>query len=192
MSVTLTRDEIIAALADVVRALTSAGQPATIQLLGGAAIALTIDGDRPPTKDIDAALTPPGVLRAAAATVGRAKGWPENWLDEEATIFLPNQFGRGPEWVTLHDEGRILIQVASPRMLLAMKLIAFIKRPRRDADDVAILLAANGIASAAEAEMVMAEFYPGDELPPVAYERLEAVVAQGLRDVSPPPPPRFP
>ena len=44
----LSRDEIVAGLRDIIHRLQVAGQPATIQLVGGVAIALTIDGDRPP------------------------------------------------------------------------------------------------------------------------------------------------
>lgn len=189
--ITLTRTEIIDGLTDVVRELATSGHSATIQLVGGAAIALTIDGDRPPTKDIDAAIAPPEPLRATATEVGRKRGWPDGWLDEDAAIFLPSQFGRGAEWVTLHDEGGVLVQAASPRMLLAMKLMAVMKRPLRDADDVAILLAVNEVGSADEAEAVLEEFFPGDNLPPKTYALVQALIEQGARDVNTPPVPDF-
>jgi len=191
MSVTLTRQEIIDGLTDVVLLLRKAGQPGEIQLIGGAAISLTIDSARPATKDIDAWATPPEALRAAADAVGRRRGWPDGWLDENAAMFVPSGLGRGAEWVTLFDKDGVRIQVASPRMLLAMKLIALTKRPRRDADDVAVLLTVCEVTTADEAERILEEFFPGDGLPQRTYELVEALLAQGPRDVDVPERPAF-
>jgi len=191
MSVTLTRQEIIDGLTDVIRALRESGDSGTIQLVGGAAISLTINAERPPTKDIDAWATPPEALRVAADTVGRRRGWPDGWLDENAAIFVPSGFGRGAEWVTLYDQDGVCIQAASPRTLLAMKLVAVTKRPRRDAQDVADLLTVCGVTTADEAEEILDDFFPGDGLPPQTYKLVEALLAQGPRDISVPQVPVF-
>jgi hypothetical protein len=190
-STALSREEVLAGLRDIVHRLQSAGQPATIQLVGGVAIALTIDGDRPPTKDVDATVTPPAEFRKVAAEVGEERGWPDGWLDEQASIFLPNQYGRGAEWVTLYDQGGIVVQAGDPRMLLAMKLVAVGHRPRRDADDVAVLLSATGITTADEAEEVLEEYFPGDGLSAKVYAIVEALLEQGPRAVRTPEPPDF-
>jgi hypothetical protein len=177
---TLSRDDVVAGLRTIVERLRTAGEAATIQVVGGVAISLTIDGDRPPTKDVDAMVSPPARVRAIANDVGIERGWPEGWLDEDATIFLPNQFGRGEEWVTIYDEDGIVIQVGSPRMLLAMKLLAVEKRPLRDADDVAILLSVVGIQTAADADDLLEEFYPGDNLSPKTYALVEHLLADPI------------
>lgn len=187
----LSRDEVLAGLRDIVHRLQAAGQPATIQLVGGVAIALTIDGDRPPTKDVDASVTPPVQVRKVAAEVGGERGWPDGWLDEQASIFLPNQYGRGAEWVTLFDQGGIVVQAGAPRMLLAMKLVAVAHRPRRDADDVAVLLSATHVATADEAEEILEEYFPGDGLSAKVYAIVEALLKQGPRAVRTPEPPDF-
>ncbi|WP_417564345.1 hypothetical protein [Microbacterium sp.] len=187
----LSRDEILAGLRDIIHRLQAAGQPATIQLVGGVAIALTIDGDRPPTRDVDAAVTPPAAFRKVAAEVGEERSWPDGWLDERASIFLPNQYGRGTEWVTLYDHGGVVVQAGDPKMLLAMKLVAVGTRPRRDADDVAVLLSATGVATADEAEEILEEYFPGDGLPPRVYAIVEALLEQGPRTVRTPEPPDF-
>ncbi|WP_221583763.1 nucleotidyl transferase AbiEii/AbiGii toxin family protein [Microbacterium sp. G2-8] len=182
----LDRDEVVAGLKDLVDRLRDEGQPCTIQIVGGAAIALTVDQERPPTRDVDMIVTPPEAIRRIAADVGFDRGWPEGWLDGAVSIFLPSQFGRGTEWVTIHQDGDVLIQVASPAMLLAMKLMAVARRPRRDADDVATLLAVNEICTADEADELFGEFFPGDEMTPKAYEVVEALLAQGVRHVRTP------
>lgn len=189
--IVLTRSEVVAGLREIVQRLQDAGEPATIQLVGGAAIALTIDGDRPPTKDIDANVTPPDAFRSIAVEVGAERGWPDGWLDENAVIFLPSQFGRGAEWVTLHNEDGVVVQVASPEMLLAMKLMAVRKRPLRDADDVGLLLAATGITTAEAAEDLQESFFPGDSFSPKVFTLVEAILAQGSRRVATPEPPKF-
>lgn len=185
------RDEVVDGLRDIVQRLRNAGQPATIQLVGGAAIALTVNGDRPPTKDIDANVTPPAAVRDIARTVGIERGWPDGWLDENAAIVLPNQFGVGARWVTLYEEDRVSIQAGGPAMLLAMKLMSVAKRPRRDYDDVAILLAANGISRVDEAEEVLETYFPGDGLTEKTYALVQALLNQGLPDIQTPVAPDF-
>lgn len=187
----LSSGEVLAGLRDIVHRLRAAGQPATIQIVGGVAIALTVDGDRPPTKDVDATVTPPAEFRKIAAEVGEERGWPDGWLDEQAGIFLPNQFGRGAEWVTLYDEDGVVVQAGDPKMLLAMKLVSVGHRPRRDADDVAVLLSATGVTSADEAEEVLEEYFPGDGLTPKVYDIVEALLGQGPRQIRTPEPPDF-
>jgi hypothetical protein len=180
MPTTLSRDDVVAGLRTIVERLRTAGEVATIQVVGGVAISLTIDGDRPPTKDVDAMVSPPARVRAIANDVGIERGWPEGWLDEDAAIFLPNQFGRGEEWVTIYDADGIVVQVGSPRMLLAMKLLAVEKRPLRDADDVAVLLSVVGIQTAADADDLLEEFYPGDNLSPKTYALVEHLLADPI------------
>ena len=157
----LGRAEVVDGLRDIVHRLRAARQPVTIQLVGGVAIALTVDGDRPPTRDVDATVTPSAEFRKIAAEVGAARGWPDGWLDEGAGIFLPNQFGRGAQWVTLYDQNGVVIQAGDPTMLLAMKLVSVGRRPLRDADDVAVLLSATAVSTADEAEEILQAYFPG-------------------------------
>ncbi|KQR21309.1 hypothetical protein [Microbacterium sp. Leaf151] len=179
MSGTLTRDDIIDGIRDLILHLREAGSTATIQIVGGAAIALTIDGDRAATVDIDGPITPPEAVAVAAAEVARNKGWPPDWVNDKAKIFLPDGMGRSAEWVTLHDQDGILIQAASPAMLLAMKLRAFERRGLRDADDVAVLLAVLEIQTADEAEDLLNEFFPAEDLSPRTFERVRRLLESG-------------
>ncbi|WP_345762121.1 hypothetical protein [Diaminobutyricibacter sp. McL0608] len=54
-----TRPEIIDGLRDLVRRLRNAGRPSRIQIVGGAAIALTLNEHRSATVDVDGPVSPP-------------------------------------------------------------------------------------------------------------------------------------
>ncbi len=69
--------------------------------------------------------------------------------------FLP---GKDAEATTVYDGVGLQVAAASPRYLLAMKLIA--ARPEQDRDDIAVLCRLSGVATAEEALAVVAEAYP--------------------------------
>jgi hypothetical protein len=73
------------------------------------------------TRDLDAVFVPAGIVRQAATAVAQRRGLAEDWLNDAVKGFLP-----GPD----HDAQRfyssdsLIVDVASPRHLLAMKLFA--------------------------------------------------------------------
>ncbi|WP_336647738.1 hypothetical protein [Microbacterium sp. MMO-10] len=187
----LSRADIIDALTELVSELRADGRRSHIQIVGGAAIALTLNADRRATRDVDAPATPAEAVIAASARVAQARGWPDDWFNNAAEQFVPAGFGRAAEWRTVHDDGVVRIDVASPEMLLAMKLHAAQRRHLREADDLSVLLRRLEVRSVTEAEETYGEFYPGDEFSP----RLFALVGALLDvpgDAPPlPDPPRF-
>lgn len=187
----LSRDDIIGALTELVRELRADGRRSRIQIVGGAAIALTLNADRRATRDVDAPVVPADVVLAASARIGRARGWPDDWFNNAAEQFVPAGYGRAVEWRTVHDDGVVQIDVASPAMLLAMKLHAAQRRHLREADDLSVLLRRVEVRSVAEAEAIYSAFYPGDEFGPRLFALVRALLdAPG--DAPPlPPPPRF-
>lgn len=191
MSGILSRDDIIDGIRELIIRLKGAGNTATIQIVGGAAIALTVDGDRLATADVDGPITPLEEVEAVAVQIAEERGWPSDWVNDKAKIFLPDGMGRSAEWVTLYDRDGILVQAASPAMLLAMKLRAVERRGLRDIDDVAVLLAVTGIESADEAEDLLNEFFPGEDLGPKTHERVRALLEAGLPSPHRPTPPDF-
>lgn len=98
--------------------------------------------------------------------------------------------GRRAEWVTLYDQDGIVVQAASPEMLLAMKLRAFERRGLRDADDVAVLLSVLKIRTASKAEDVLNDFFPAEDLTPRTFDRVQRILDAGPFD--PPPRPATP
>lgn len=186
-NVTLTRTDIVSGLTELVRNLHEAGVSARVQLVGGAAIALTINAERTVTRDVDAPLTPVKEALAAAEKVALTHGWPPDWLNDKAAQFVPQGYGREPEWTVVHKDDLVTIEAASAETLLAMKLHATQRRRLREAEDLLALLPTCGITTVEEAGRLYAEFYPGDEFT----ESTEHIVSQILatNPVAPPTPP---
>lgn len=91
----LTRDDIIDGIREIIVRLRTAGRTATMQIVGGAAIALTIDGDRRATVDIDGPITPPEDVAAAAAEIARERIWPADWVNDKAKMSSPTEWVEG-------------------------------------------------------------------------------------------------
>lgn len=186
-SVTLTRDDIISGLTELVKNLHEAGVRARVQLVGGAAIALTVNADRTATRDVDAPLTPLNEVLAAAEKVALVRRWPTDWLNDKAAQFVPQGYGREPEWTVVHKDDLVTIEAASAETLLAMKLHATQRRRLREAEDLLALLPTCGITTVEEAETLYAEFYPGDEFTDSTEDIVSAVLA--TNPTAPPIPP---
>lgn len=170
----LTRDELEFGLNEVVRLLQERGDPAELRIVGGAAIALWHNAARGATQDIDAALAPVDAILDVVKRVGRVNGWPDDWVNDKAQIFLPSGMGaRAEEWETVYSREGVTVKVASLDMLIAMKLNGAQRRARREYDDLRVLLAERGITTVAEAEALFEDFYPGDELNNTAYRVVE-------------------
>ena len=180
----LDRDEIIHGINAVIDKLRGADEPAGIRIIGGAALALRYF-DRRTTSDIDAQLHPEDSILRAAVEVANEEGWPENWLNSNATMFMPS-FSVGLDWEDLYFDANITISVASPRALLAMKINA--SRPGRDVKDIANLLAICNIKDISEAEELMDKYYPGDGLSEKALRLLNPIFEQGLPPIPATPP----
>jgi hypothetical protein len=130
------RAEILAALTDLAAELQRRGTSADMYVVGGAAIALAFD-ERRATRDIDAVFEPKTAVYEAAAAVGRARGLPEGWLNDAVKGFLA---GEDPEATPVLDLPGLRCLAASPRTLLALKVLAH--RVGEDEDDVRLLAAA--------------------------------------------------
>jgi len=112
------------------------------------------------TKDIDAVFEPKAVVYAAAARVAEQLGLPDDWLNDAVKGFMP-----GPD-----DEARpvpeiqgIEVSTASPRYLLALKLMAM--RFGEDDEDIQVLLGAAEVKTAKEALALLQRLYPYQEPP---------------------------
>jgi Nucleotidyltransferase of unknown function (DUF6036) len=139
--------------------LTREGVRAQIFIVGGAAMALTYSTRRV-TKDIDAVFEPKQAVYAAAARVAEELGLPDGWLNDAVKGFMPGPDDT-PRPVPV-IEG-IEVTTASPRYLLAMKLMAM--RFGEDDEDIEILLRECDIHRTEEALDVLKQIYPAQEPP---------------------------
>lgn len=180
----LDRDDLIRGINAVIAKLRDVGEPAGIRIVGGAALALRYF-DRRTTSDIDVQLHPEGPTLRAAVEVANEEGWPDNWLNSNATMFMP-LYSAGLDWEVIYTDESITVSVASPHALLAMKINA--SRPGRDVQDIANLLAICNILNIGDAEELMDKYYPGDGLSEKALRLLNPIFEQGLPSIPVTPP----
>ncbi len=154
-----TKARILHALQALGEQLTREGVRAQIFIVGGAAMALAYSTRRV-TKDIDAVFEPKQTVYAAATKVAEELGLPEDWLNDAVKGFMPGP-DEAPRPVPA-IEG-VEVTTASPRYLLAMKLMAV--RFGEDDEDIEILLRECDIHSAEEALDVLKRVYPANEPP---------------------------
>lgn len=169
MSQLLRRDDIEAALTDLAEMLSDAGVEATFHIVGGAAIALTARPDRQATNDVDTWIRATDEARAevdnAIVTVARRRGWLDDWLNDKARLFIPDDVGgAAAEWLPHRVVGKVSFVTARPDVLLAMKLRA--GRGLRDFGDLPSLIAACGYTSRAQVEACFSTHYPHDVMKP--------------------------
>jgi hypothetical protein len=156
--VQLTREDLVDGLREVVHRAHAHGLTGiSIKIVGGAALRLAYF-DRETTADIDAQIAPLASITPIIEAIARDRGWPPDWLNDQAAMFIPT-LGRSVEWESLLDDANISIAVAPIEALLAMMLHA--ARPGRDIDDIANLLVLNDIADIESAEELYESFTRG-------------------------------
>lgn len=164
------RAEILRALQALGDELTARAVHGQIFVVGGAAMALAYSTRRV-TKDIDAVFEPKSSIYEAAAKVAEDLGLPDDWLNDAAKGFMP---GSDREARPVPDIEGIEITTASPRYLLAMKLMAM--RFGEDDEDIELLLRECDLHSADEALELVERMYPEREPPPKTRFFLEEVL----------------
>jgi hypothetical protein len=167
------RTEIVTALTALGEALERRGMQGEMYVVGGAAIALAYDTRRS-TRDIDAVFEPKAAIYEAAAVVAEQLALPPGWLNDAVKGFLA---GDDPEAAPVLDMPGLRCLVASPRMLLALKVLAH--RVGEDEDDVRLLAAELGIRTAAEV-LAVAEDVFGHRLDTAARFFVEELFGQEL------------
>ena len=119
---------------------------------------------------------PSDIVRQAAATAAEREGLAEDWLNDAVKGFLP---GPDPDAQRFYSSDSLIVDVASPRYLLAMKLFA--ARAEIDADDIALLYRQLGFTTVDEGLDLVEQAYPGRPIPPkVAFLLAEIVDSMQL------------
>jgi len=88
-------------------------------------------------------------------------GLPADWLNDGAKAFMP---GDDPARITVFEADHLQVAAASPRYLLAMKLLA--ARVERDQDDIRELYRLCGLSTPDEGLAVVGAAYPQHIIPP--------------------------
>ncbi len=113
------------------------------------------------TRDVDALFVPAPEVGQAAEAIATAHGLEPDWLNDAAKGFLP---GQDEHPATVFESEPLLVQVASPEYLLAMKLHA--SRDERDLDDAATLFLRLGYTAAEQGIELLTSTYPVGRLLP--------------------------
>ena len=164
------REQILAALKALAALLDERGIEGEMYLVGGAAIALAYDARRS-TRDIDAVFEPKMAIYEAADEVARRLGLPVTWLNDAVKGFLA---GDDPAASPVLDVPGLRCLAASPRMLLALKVLAH--RVGEDEDDVRLLAKRLELRTADEVLTVATEVF-GDRLDTAARFFVEEIFA---------------
>ncbi len=164
------REQILTALKALAGLLDERGIEGEMYLVGGAAIALAYDARRS-TRDIDAVFEPKMAIYEAAGEVARRLGLPVTWLNDAVKGFLA---GDDSAASPVFDVPGLRCLAASPRMLLALKVLAH--RAGEDEDDVLLLAERLGLRTADEVLAVATEVF-GDRLDVAARFFVEEIFA---------------
>lgn len=153
----MNRAEIIALLTELGRRLALRSVSGEMYVVGGAAIALVFD-ERRSTRDIDAVFEPKALMYEVAQQMAEEMDLPRGWLNDAAKAFVGAQ---DPDSATTLEVTGLRVSSASPRILLAMKVLAH--RIGEDEDDL-ILLARHLNLATADEVLEMASAVYGDRL----------------------------
>ena len=156
----LDRVAILAAFSALDDELGARGVRANLFVVGGAAMAVAYDARRT-TADIDAIFAPATEVRAAALAVAEQLDLPEAWLNDGAKAFMP---GEDPDRMVVFEANNLQVAAASPKYMLAMKLLA--ARAERDQDDIRELYRLCGFTTAAQGLAVVEAAYSEHAIPP--------------------------
>lgn len=154
--------------------LRSRGVRASIYVVGGAAIAMTVVDTRR-TADIDAVASEAAVMEEARL-LADAEGIPTTWLNGDAGGWVPP---RPAVAIAPPERLGLTVYYAPPEHLLAMKLIA--ARPQDKPDIIALSLAL-GLGEHPEeyADLLERVYHGEDALESVMGGRIEDVRAEAL------------
>lgn len=164
------RDQIDRLLRELATELAAVEVRGELLLVGGAAMALAYSSRRA-TEDLDAMFEPKLVIYEAAARISERHNLPPDWLNDAVKAFVP---GDDPNALVYLDEPGLVVRVASPRFVLAMKLLA--SRVERDEDDIRVLLRLSSIATTEEAMQLVADFYPAAVVPATVQFLVEEIL----------------
>ena len=168
------QQELIEAFELLDEELGEMGIRAELFVVGGAAMAIAYDTRRT-TPDVDAIFAPSAAVREAAGIVAERLGLAPDWLNDGAKGFAP---GNDPAQLSVFEGKSLSVAVASPKYLLAMKLLA--SRTDRDVDDIRALYHLCGLSTAEEGLNLLTSYYPERIVLPRVQFLLQELFPDGL------------
>jgi len=179
-SMTLTREQILAALRALSEELGKAGVTGEICLFGGTVMVLAFTA-RLTTKDVDALFHPAETVREFARRIAVAQHLPADWLNDGVKGFVSSRHdtttGNLPQFPHL----RLIMPV--PEYLLAMKCMAArIGGTGDEPSDVADIIFLVRLLKQTSAQSVLelvAAYYPASRIPVKTQYLVEGLFEEG-------------
>jgi hypothetical protein len=156
----LDRGALLGLLEALAAELAAMGIQGEMFVVGGATMALAYNTRRA-TRNIDAVFEPKAVIYDVAGRLASEHGLAPDWLNDAVKGFLP---GDDSASTVLFERPGLSVRIASPRYLLAMKVMA--ARVERDEDDIAVLAKLAGTGTVDAVLDVAQQAYPHLTLPP--------------------------
>jgi hypothetical protein len=178
----LDREALIGAFRALNEELARSDVRAEVFVVGGAAMALAYDARRA-TVDVDAVFVPAAEVRTAAQRVAEQLGLESDWLNDGAKAFMP---GPDSDRIGVFEGTNLSVAAASPRYLLAMKLLA--ARLDRDQDDIRLLYELCGFTTPEEGLNLLESTYPNRIMAPRVQFLLEEMFPGQAHERTPPDP----
>lgn len=173
MTYSFGKSDLIDAFERLDAELARRGVRAELFVVGGAAMAIAYDARRT-TTDVDAIFVPSDVVREASRAVAEQLELDPEWLNDGAKSFAP---GNDSAQISVFEGQYLSVAVASPRYLLAMKLLA--SRTDRDIDDIKTLYELCGLSTAEEGIELLQSYYPARIIPARAQFLLQELFPDG-------------
>ncbi len=169
----LDRETLTSLLEELGSELAREGAHAKLSVAGGAAMVLAFES-RDSTRDSTPIAYPSEEVLLAARAIAARRELHDDWLNDSFAAWLPDD--PLAEWSVAGTYGNLEVFVASPEMLLALKLRA--SRGQRDRADIAFLFRWLGIRSEQAALDVFDRFFPDDVLPEMFRRNLCLLLAR--------------
>lgn len=173
----LTPAELEQALAVLGERMAERQLEATFYLVGGAAMSIGYLPNRRLTDDIDAKVKGFEQIQPLVEEMAVEFGYRSDWLNTAAAKLI-SQMNADSDWILWRTIGGATFYIASPELLLAMKVMA--SRVNRDVDDIAALMSHLNLTSFDAVSYVFEHYFPG-ELPPAKARNLVQAIL-GSRD----------
>jgi hypothetical protein len=176
----LTREQILAALDCLNRALAERAVLGEVCLFGGAVMVLAFNA-RLATKDVDAIFQPANIVRELAEEVAKSMGLPANWLNDGVKGYLSVRHDVTCGSLPQFDHLRLTMPTAE--YLLAMKCLASrIGVGAGEADDtadIAFLIRHLGLKNPTAVLDIVSAYYPAQRVPVKAQFLVESLFEEG-------------
>ena len=179
--------EFLEALTDLLALLEEAGAEVNFYLVGGAALGLGY-GARSALTDIDARMLAPTasqkLLDETIAKVADKHDFQSDWISAKASLHFVSDEVDDPAPVTLSESksGRLVVQVASLDVLVAMKIHS--GRPQIDRPDLEWLFSELNITTEEEAVERHSWYFPEHVLKPSCLELVRAILSETQPDIT--------